>query len=312
MEALVVGGAMKRYNVTIKIKSKDDQSIIVEKISLEDILSICERLDLEHDEVNIEDIDDDIQELISSFNLTELDNTYPHFLKAYQDFMLKNKYVDNWVVLSIETEELSTRLYQLKLSMPFFRRKSRELILYEEWCKQYPMLIDTFRFMLGNLIEEKHKVVSATKQLEATWITMELSNEFTGYIVSLESYMELEEHIESDRFYTEDKYKFDFNNGTEYCVLEGGISITDKTKQFLCDKSSNMGILNLYKYPEKIKLLDKYKPSYIVVDTTLYDQEGISKLLEIVKTLQYTPKKVYFLNEVIPTSFKYEKVTFNC
>lgn len=218
-------------------------------------------------------------------------------------------------------ENVRKKQYKLFLSMPcFVDLDKREEIIYKKWIDQFSILKDTFSFLPALLGIEQIKGFS----LEAKFIGMEYAkgliwtddngNEstFIGYIVTIETEEYLEKYLPWNCFYIEDKFKNDFYYGEEYCVLEGDNEITENTKKFLngAIKDTSMGILDLYKYPDKMLKLKSYAPKNLVIDTTLFNKKGLVELLEYAEKIDYIPEKIFYLNEVVTTKYSYEKITY--
>lgn len=210
--------------------------------------------------------------------------------------------------------------YTLLLNMPMFIDiEKREAIIYERWCEQFEKLTSTFSFLAETLDIEETKsnfpirvdFQGIEKASGIEWIDDDGDKAtFTGYLVYVTTDAYLEDYVLPNHIYIEDRYRNDFFNSNEFCVLEGGPELTEKTKLFLekIGIKNSMGLLDLYSYPSKILELKQHNPSFLIIDTTLLNAKGISELIKTVKGLNYKPKKIFFLNEVIPSDYPYEKI----
>lgn len=184
------------------------------------------------------------------------------------------------------------KIFEFHLKTPLFSSKSTEELVMELWPKQYEKL--------GDILDNDFRGIRLARN--------------GGYIISIASYDNLSklyatyDHVPNDFEIEGDSTLSNENietisdiDGTS-AILEGDLSFTEgclAIKDTLEKEGKHiMGIAELYRLPEKLAAVAKKDIDNLIIDTTLFNDK-VNELVGLFKSLNYSPRRVFFLNESI-------------
>lgn len=184
------------------------------------------------------------------------------------------------------------KIFEFHLNTPLFSNKSTEELVMELWPKQYPKL--------GDILDNDFRGIRFARN--------------GGYIISIASYENLSKlyptydhvssdfEIEGDSTLSNEAIETASDIDGTTAILEGDLTFTEGCMAIkdLLEKEGKhiMGISELYRLPDKLADVAIKDIDNLIIDTTLFNDK-VNELVGLFKSLNYSPRRVFFLNESI-------------
>lgn len=251
-------------------------------------------------EEEITDLKNYFENLLEDYLFAELDENINFSICAQTDYY--QNIIDFKINKIVELKKENKKQYKINLKTPFFHSGDLGECLKETFNKEYPLLgkIDcledfsierfdgTQSYIIGFSSEEDIEKMYPKGIEEANKILNKYNNEidFSSKINNIEPF------IKKDL-----NNIFDINGST--CILEGDDIFTDIQKDIIKkfeNKNLNIkAIAGLYKNSSKLKEIIGI--DNLIIQTTGFNVSGLNSLINTFKSLNYLPKRVFFLLE---------------
>lgn len=212
--------------------------------------------------------------------------------------------IENFKITSIvELLKENKKTYNLFLKTPFFYKISLEETLKEEFKLQFPKLgkiemLDDFDLISVSFTSGFIIKFTSCENIEKLYkkefdLTIDIINKMNNVDVKIEKNIQKDFSVK-----TIDNLKN--INGT-IAILEGDDSFTEIQKNlFKFFDKNNINyttISSLYRKPEKLKEI--LGIDNLIIQTTGFNIDGLTKLMDSFVKLNYIPKRVFFLLETL-------------
>lgn len=253
--------------------------------------------DVDEDKIDLEIY---FEDLLEEYLLGDLDNTVNFSITAQTDYYQN---IINFKINEIvELKKENKKTYTIYLKTPYFHSGDLGECLKNTFKQDYPLLgriemlddfsLESFNGTVGYLItfssEENIEKMYPNGISEAKRILNKYKNE-----------IDISSKIEEVEVFTKKELTtiFDVNGST--CILEGDDVFTDIQKNIIKsfeDINLNIkAVAGLYKNPSKLKEI--IGMDNLIIQTTGFNVSGLETLISTFKSLNYLPKRVFFLLE---------------